>query len=91
MIIVKMTMVEFSQLRAQKLNFSLSSFLCSDRSVKVAFRVVFKVDDKNRDPKVQAKIVVNTLKEKVKSGNVGNLKVKQTVELRGAFLQDCYT
>ena len=82
-------MVKFSRLKAQKLKFSLSSVLCSNGSVKVAFRVVVKVDNKDRDPKVQAKIVANTLKEKAKSGKVGNLRVKPTVELKGAFLQDC--
>ena len=50
--------------------------------MKVEFRVVIKVDEKKKNQKDQAKKVANTLKEKVKLGFVGKLKVKQ-LEFRG--------
>ena len=61
-------------------------FCFSNGSVKVRFRVVVKVDKtKDKEPVVIANKVGKTLRVSVKDGQLGSLKVKPTVELRGTY------
>ena len=56
----------------------------SNGSVKVRFRVVVKVDKReDKEPAEIANKVGRTLKSNVETGQIGSLKVKPTVELRG--------
>ena len=56
----------------------------SNGSVKVRFRVVVKVDkSEDKAPVAIANKVGKTLRDSAKTGQIGSLKVKPTVELRG--------
>ena len=56
----------------------------SNGSIKVRFRVVVKVDQReDKDPVAIANKVGKTLKNSVETGQLGSFKVKPTVELRG--------
>ena len=58
----------------------------SNGSVKVRFRVVVKVDElEDKEPVAIANKVGKTLKNSVETGQIGNLTVKQTIELEGLY------
>ena len=58
----------------------------SKGSVKVHFRVVVNVDElEDKEPVAIANKVGKTLGNSVKNGQIGNLKVKPTFELRGLY------
>ena len=58
----------------------------SNGSVKVHFRVVSYVDElEDKEPMAIANKVGKAIRNSVKTGQIGNLKVKQTVELRGLY------
>ena len=58
----------------------------SNESVKVLFRLAVNVDElEDKEPVAIANKVGKTLRNSVKTGQIGNLKVKQTVELRGLY------
>ena len=58
----------------------------SNESVKVHFRVVGNVDElEDKEPVVIANKVAKILRNSVETGQIGNLTVKQTFELRGLY------
>ena len=58
----------------------------SDGSVKVRFRVVVNTDElEDKDPVAIVNKVGKILRNSGKTGQIGNLKVKQTAELRGLY------
>jgi len=58
----------------------------SNGSVKVRFRVVVKVDKReDKETVAIAHKVGKTLRNSVETGQIGSLKVKPTVELRGLY------
>ena len=58
----------------------------SNGSVKVCFRVIVKVDEReDKEIVAIANKVGKTLRDKVKTGQIGSLNVKPTVELRGLY------
>ena len=58
----------------------------SNGSVKVRFRVVVKVDElEDKEPVAIANKVGKTLRDSVETGQIGNLTVKQTIELEGLY------
>ena len=61
----------------------LVSFSFSNGSVKVRFRVVVKVDKQEEKPAEVFSKVGETLRDNVKNGQIGNLKVKKTLEMEG--------
>ena len=61
-------------------------FPFSNGSVKVRFRVVVNVEDlEDKEAVAITNKVGKTLRDSAKSGQIGNLKVKKTVELRGLY------
>ena len=59
------------------------SFSFSKRGVKVRFRVVVKVDKQEEKPAEVVTKVGQTLRDNVKKGKIGSLKVKETLEMEG--------
>ena len=59
------------------------SFPFSNGSVKVRFRVVVKVDKQEEKPAEVVTKVGETLRDNVKKGKIGSLKVKETLEMEG--------
>ena len=59
------------------------SFSFSNGSVKVRFRVVVKVDKQEEKPAEVVTKVGETLRDNVKKGKIGSLKVKETLEMEG--------
>ena len=61
-------------------------FSFSNGSVKVRFRVVVNVEDlEDKEAVAITNKVGKTLRDSAKTGQIGNLKVKKTVELRGLY------
>ena len=58
----------------------------SNGSVKARFRVVVNTDElEDKEPVAIVDEVGKTLRNSVETGQIGNLKVKQTAELRGLY------